>query len=51
MKPQKLLLLLLVIIGIVMIVLGVKANMMKPPILTGIGFFIIAYILNQITNK
>ena len=51
MKTQKLLLILLVIIGIVMIVLGVKANMMKPPILTGVGFFIIAYILNQKTNK
>ena len=48
MKTQKLLLALLVIIGIVMIVLGVKATkMMIPPILTGVGFFIIAYILNK----
>ncbi len=50
MKLQKVLLILLVIIGIVMIVLGVKANMI-PPTLTGIGFFIIAYILNQTTNR
>jgi len=46
MNPQKVLLILLVIIGVVMIYLGVKANM-PPPALTGIGFFIIAYILNQ----
>jgi hypothetical protein len=46
MKLQKALLILLVIIGIVMIVLGVKANM-KPPVLTGIGFFIIAYLFRK----
>ena len=50
MKTQRLLLIFLVIIGIVMIVLGVKKEM-PPPILTGIGFFIIAYLLNQTTNK
>jgi len=51
MKLQKALLILLVIIGIVMIVLGVKTKMI-PPALTGLGFFIIAYILNQvIINK
>ena len=50
MKLEKVLLILLVIIGILMIVLGVKASM-KPPALTGIGFFIIAYILNQKTAK
>ena len=51
MKLQKALLILLVIIGIVMIVLGVKAKMI-PPALTGLGFLIIAYILNQvIINK
>jgi predicted tellurium resistance membrane protein TerC len=47
MNLNKILLVLLVIIGIVMIYLGVKANMMKPPILSGVGFIIIAYILNQ----
>jgi len=46
MKLQKALLILLVIIGALMIYLGVKANI-KPPILTGAGFFIIAFILNQ----
>ena len=46
MKPQKVLLILLVIIGIVMIYLGVKKYIL-PPALTGVGFFIIAYILNQ----
>lgn len=51
MQLNKILLILLVVIGIIMIVLGVKANMMKPPMLTGIGFFIIAYILNQTTSK
>ncbi len=47
MNLNKILLVLLVIIGIVMIYLGVKANMMKPPILSGVGFIIIAYILNK----
>lgn len=50
MKKNKILLILLVIIGVVMIVLGVKANV-KPPMLTGVGFFIIAYILNKVTSK
>jgi len=49
-KLQKLLLILLVIIGIIMIVLGIKAKMI-PPTLTGFGFFIIAYIFNQITRN
>lgn len=47
MTLTRILLVLLVIIGVVMIYLGVQANMMKPPILSGAGFIIIAYILNQ----
>ena len=43
MQLSKVLLILLIVIGIIMIVMGVKANI-KPPILTGIGFFIIAYL-------
>ncbi len=50
MKLNKILLFVLVIIGIVMIVLGVKSNI-KPPILTGVGFFIIAYLFGQIDKK
>lgn len=46
MKLKNIALILLVIIGIVMIVMGVKANM-KPPILTGVGFIIIGYLFNQ----
>lgn len=46
MKLSQVLLLLLVIVGIVMVVMGVKANI-KPPILTGIGFFIIAYLFRK----
>ena len=46
MKLKKILLALLVVIGIVMIYLGYKGKM-YPPALTGIGFFIIAYILDQ----
>jgi hypothetical protein len=46
MKLNKIFLAILVVIGIVMIYLGYKANM-YPPALTGIGFFIIAYVLNQ----
>ena len=49
MKLQKGLLILLVIIGVVMIYLGVKANL-PPPALTGVGFFIIAYLLYQKGN-
>jgi len=43
MQLSKVLLIFLVVIGIIMIVMGVKANI-KPPILTGIGFFIITYL-------
>jgi len=46
MKLEKILLILLVIIGVLMIVMGVKAGI-KPPILTGLGFFIIAYLFNK----
>ena len=47
---NKILLILLVIVGIVMIYLGVTKEM-PPPVLTGVGFFIIAYILNKTTSK
>jgi hypothetical protein len=50
MKMNQVLLGLLVVIGIVMIYLGYKASM-KPPMLTGVGFFIIAYVLNKLTKK
>jgi len=43
MQLSKVLLILLAVIGITMIVMGAKANI-KPPILTGVGFFIIAYL-------
>jgi len=46
MKQNKILLVILVLIGIIMIYLGIKAKM-YPPALTGIGFFIIAYVFNQ----
>ena len=46
MKFSQVLLLLLVIIAIIMVVMGVKANI-KPPILTGVGFIIIAYLLRK----
>jgi len=47
MKTNQILLLLLICIGIAMTILGVKANII-PPILTGVGFFIIAYLFNQL---
>ncbi|MBE9489246.1 MAG: hypothetical protein IMY67_03040 [Bacteroidetes bacterium] len=46
MNSSKVLLMLLVIIGIAMIVIGVKANI-PAPALTGVGFFIIAYLYNK----
>ncbi len=46
MKLSKALLILLVIIGIAMIVIGVKAKI-PAPALTGVGFFIIAYLYNK----
>ena len=51
MKLKQILLLLLIITAIVMIVLGVKANM-KPPMLTGVGFIIITVLfsLKEKTN-
>jgi hypothetical protein len=45
MKLKQILLALLIIIAIVMIVMGVKANM-KPPILTGVGFIIITALFS-----
>lgn len=50
MKTNNVLLILLVVVAIVMIVLGVNANM-KPPILTGAGFIIIAVLFKQIIKK
>jgi len=50
MKLNQVLLILLVIVGIVMIIMGVKANM-KPPILTGVGFFIIALLFQSNSKK
>ncbi len=48
MKLQKVLLVLLVIVGIVMIVKGVNMHKgITPPTLTGIGFFIIAVLFNR----
>jgi len=46
MKFNIALLAILIIIGIIMVILGAKANM-KPPILTGIGFFIIALLFKD----
>ena len=46
MKLKHVLVFLLIIIAIVMIVMGAKANM-KPPILTGVGFIIIAFLLGK----
>ena len=46
MKTNNILLLFLIIIGIIMIWLGIKANII-PPTLTGIGFFIIAILFKQ----
>lgn len=50
MKLNKILLLVLIFIGIAMIFLGVKAGI-KPPILTGVGFFIIAYLVGKNDKK
>ena len=48
MKLQKVLLVVLVIIGIVMIVKGVNMGKgITPPTLTGVGFFIIAVLFNR----
>jgi predicted tellurium resistance membrane protein TerC len=48
MKLQKALLALLVIVGIVMIVKGVNMGKgITPPTLTGVGFFIIAYLFSK----
>ena len=46
MRINKILLALLVIIGIAMVAIGIKAKI-PAPALTGIGFFIIAYLYNQ----
>ena len=50
MKTNNILLVLLIIVAVAMIILGVNADM-KPPILTGVGFIIIAYLFNQIIKK
>lgn len=47
---KQILILLLVIVAIVMIYLGINLGA-KPPILTGVGFFIIAYLFRQIDKK
>ena len=46
MKLNSVLIILLILIGIYMIYLGIKADI-QPPILTGSGFFIIAYLLRK----
>jgi hypothetical protein len=46
MKAKNVLLILLVLVAAYMIYLGVKADM-KPPIMTGIGFIIISFILSK----
>lgn len=50
---NKILIIILYILGIIMIVLGLWGGnkMMLPPIVTGIGFFIIGKILNDIIRK
>lgn len=47
MKANKALLALLVCIGMIMITMGIKIGV-TPPILTGVGFFIIAYLFWQL---
>jgi len=47
MKTNKALLVLLVCIGIIMVAMGIKIGA-TPPILTGLGFFIIAYLFSQL---
>ena len=46
MHANKILLALLVIIGIAMVAIGIMAKI-PAPALTGVGFFIIAYLYNQ----
>lgn len=46
MKSINVFLAILVCIGIIMIVMGIKIGV-TPPILTGVGFFIIAYLFSQ----
>jgi len=46
MKPQKVLLALLIIVAIAMIVIGIMAKI-PAPALTGVGFFIIAALFNR----
>ena len=50
MKTNNLMLAFLLIIAIVMIILGVQADM-KPPILTGVGFIVIGYLINRSLKK
>ena len=50
MKANKAFLVLLVCIGIIMIVMGIKIGV-TPPILTGVGFFIITYLFWQLKNQ
>ena len=46
MNANKVLLIILVLVAVFMIYLGAKADM-KPPILTGVGFIIIAFLFNK----
>ncbi|MCO4821690.1 MAG: hypothetical protein KC469_06455 [Flavobacteriaceae bacterium] len=46
MKSIKAFLVILVCIGLIMVALGIKVGM-APPILTGVGFFVIAYLFQQ----
>jgi len=50
MKTNKALLGLLVCIGVIMIAIGIKVGV-TPPILTGVGFFIIAYLFWQLKKQ
>jgi uncharacterized membrane protein YbaN (DUF454 family) len=47
MKSNYILLALLVCIGIIMIALGIKISVIAP-VLTGVGFFVIAYLFYQL---
>jgi uncharacterized membrane protein YbaN (DUF454 family) len=46
MKSQNILLVLLIIVAIAMIAIGIIAKI-PAPALTGVGFFIIAYLFNR----
>lgn len=42
---------LLILLGIAMIVIGVWGKLILPPIITGIGFFIIAVVFLNLREK